>query len=54
MGKEELREVVKRTIAKMDEVTAKDFGKIIGSVMAEVKGRAGGDAVKKIIEKEFK
>ncbi|MDO8574735.1 MAG: GatB/YqeY domain-containing protein [bacterium] len=54
MGEEELRAVVKKKISEMGEVTAKEFGKIMGSVMAEVKDRAGGDAVKKIIEKELK
>ena len=54
MREEELRAVVKKKISEMGEVTAKEFGKIMGSVMAEVKGRAGGDAVKKIIEEELK
>ena len=54
MGEEELRAVVKKKISETGGVTVKDFGKIMGQVMAEVKGRAGGDAVKKIIEKEFK
>ncbi|HEY4495110.1 MAG TPA: GatB/YqeY domain-containing protein [Candidatus Paceibacterota bacterium] len=54
MGENELRAVVKKKISEMGEVTAKEFGEIMGSVMAEVKGRAGGDAVKKIIEEELK
>lgn len=54
MPEEELRAIVKKKIAEMGGVTMKDFGKIMGSVMAEVKGRAGGDAVKKIIEEELK
>ncbi len=54
MGEDELRAVVKKKISEMGEVTVKEFGKIMGSVMAEVKGRAGGDAVKKIIEEELK
>lgn len=32
----------------------KDFGKIMGSVMSEAKGRANGELVKKIIEEELK
>lgn len=54
MPEEELRGIVKKKLAEMEEATMKDFGKIIGLVMAEIKGRAGGDMVKKIIEEELK
>lgn len=61
MSEEELKAMVKKIISEMgppggeaSEVTMKEFGKIIGSVMAEVKGRAGGEMVKKIVEKELK
>jgi len=60
MNENELRGVIKRKLAEMGlsaqagEISAKDFGKIISSVMAEVKGRAGGELVKKIIEEELK
>ncbi|MDO8591156.1 MAG: GatB/YqeY domain-containing protein [bacterium] len=54
MSEEELRAVIKKKIGEMDSVTIKDFGRLISSVMAEVKGRAGGDIVKKIIEEELK
>ncbi len=54
MGEEELRGVIKRKLAEMGEISSKDFGKIMSGVMAEVKGRAGGEAVKKIIEEELK
>ncbi|MBI2446847.1 MAG: GatB/YqeY domain-containing protein [Parcubacteria group bacterium] len=54
MGEEELRAVIKRVIAEIGGITVKDFGKIMGRVMAEIKGRTGGDAVKKIIEEELK
>ena len=52
MPEEELRPIVKKKIAEISGATMKDFGKIMGSVMAEVKGRAGGELVKKIIEEE--
>ncbi len=59
MGEVELRAVVKKKISEMG-ATTKEFGKIMGSVMTEVKGlpagrhgRAGGDMVKKIIEEEL-
>ncbi len=54
MPEGELRPIVKKKIAEIDGVTMKDFSKIMGSVMAEVKGRVGGEAVKKIIEEELK
>ncbi len=54
MPEGELRLIVKKKIAEINGATMKDFGKIIGSVMAEVKGRAGGELVKKIIEEELK
>lgn len=54
MSKEELQSLVKKKIAEIGEVTMKDFGKIMGSVMNEIKGRADGEMVKKIIEEEMK
>ena len=54
MPEGELRPIVKKKIAEIDGVTMKDFSKIMESVMAEVKGRVGGEAVKKIIEEELK
>ena len=54
MSEDELRGAIKRKLAEMGEISAKDFGKIISSVMAEVKGRAEGKTVKKIIEEELK
>lgn len=54
MSENELRSIIKKKIAEMGEISIKDFGKIMGFVMAEVKGRVNGDAVKKIIEEELK
>lgn len=54
IGEVELRNLIKKKIGDLSNVTVKDFGKIMGLVMAEVKGRAGGDAVKKIIEEELR
>ncbi len=49
MPEEELRALIKNKIAG-----EKDFGKAMGMAMAEVKGRADGAMVKKIIEEEMK
>jgi len=54
MSEDELRGAIKRRLVEMGEISAKDFGRIMGSVMAEVKGRAEGKTVKKIIEEELK
>lgn len=54
MPDEELRDLIKKKISEMGGVTMKEFGKIMGLIMAEVKNRAGGDLVKKIIEEELK
>jgi len=54
MPEGELRSIIKKKITEIDGATMKDFGKIMGLVMAEVKGRAEGGAVKKIIEEELK
>jgi hypothetical protein len=54
MPEEELRGIVKKKLAEMEGATIKEFGKIMSGVMAEVKGRAGGDMVKRIIEEELK
>lgn len=54
MPEDELRSIVKKKIAEMGEVSVKDFGKIMSNIMAEIKGRAGGDVIKKIVEEELK
>lgn len=53
MPEEELRSIVKKKIAEVGGTTMKDFGNVMKSVMAEVKGRADGAAVKKMIEEEM-
>jgi len=53
MPEGELRPIIKKKITEINGATMKDFGKIMGLVMAEVKGRAGGELVKKIIEEEM-
>jgi len=53
VSEEKIREIVK---AKKDElgITGKSgFGKLMGAVMAEFKGQADGDAVKKVVEEEL-
>jgi len=50
---EKIREIVK---AKKEELGIADksgFGKLMGAVMADLKGQADGDAVKRVVEEEL-
>ncbi|PIP17402.1 MAG: glutamyl-tRNA amidotransferase [Candidatus Portnoybacteria bacterium CG23_combo_of_CG06-09_8_20_14_all_37_13] len=51
MGEQEIREFVKKIIA---ETELTDFGPIMGKIMAEIKDKADGNLVKKIVEEELK
>ena len=46
---DELRAIVKDTVAKTGASSAKDMGKVIGAVMAQVKGRAEGSVVSRLV-----
>jgi hypothetical protein len=50
MGEEELRALVREAIAKTGAAGPKDLGKVIGAVMAQVKGRAEGSAVSRLVK----
>jgi len=55
MPEEELRALIKNKIGALSaQAGEKDFGKAMGMIMAEVKGRADGTTVKRIIEEEMK
>ncbi len=49
---DELREIVKETIAAVNAQSAKEMGKVMGAVMPKVKGRADGTKIG-VIVKEF-
>lgn len=49
MSEEEIRSEIKKTITEFSAV-AKDTGKVIGAVMAKLKGRADGSMVSKIVK----
>jgi len=51
MSEEEIRGIVKQVIGELGEKT-EDFGKIMGAVMAELKGKADGALVQKIVREE--
>ena len=50
VGEEELRALVSEAVAATGATTAKDMGKVIGAVMAKVKGRADGGAVSRLVK----
>lgn len=49
LSEEEIKEVVKKVINELN-ATQKDFGKVMKNIMAEVKGKADGSLVSKIVK----
>jgi uncharacterized protein YqeY len=49
MGEDELRAIVKEVVAQTGATGPKEQGKVIGAVMARVKGKAEGSAVSKLV-----
>lgn len=45
LSDEELERILLAVLQKIGSVTAKDFGRIMGEVMEEVKGQASGDKI---------
>lgn len=53
MSDEEIRQVVKSYIDKLQPKSMKDRGKIMGSLMQELKGKADGNTVGSILDEEL-
>jgi uncharacterized protein YqeY len=53
VSEDELRKLVREAIAKTGAAGPKDMGKVIGAVMAQVKGRAEGSAVSRIVKESL-
>jgi len=53
MGEDTLKEIVKQAIAELS-ATPTDFGKVMGAVMAKVKGKADGNMVSKAVKELLK
>ncbi len=47
---EELDKIVTDIIAKVGATTAKDFGKVMGSAMKELKGKADGKQIQELVK----
>ncbi|HCE86330.1 MAG TPA: aspartyl-tRNA amidotransferase [Candidatus Jacksonbacteria bacterium] len=51
LSDEEIEKIVKEVIMSMGEVTAKDFGKVMGMVIKKIGGQAGGNRVSAMVKK---
>ena len=51
MSEEELEKEIKKIISSLGEVSAKDFGRVMGAIMPKFKGKADGNAVTAIVKK---
>jgi len=53
MSEEEIRTIVQDVIKKSGVTEASDFGKVMGVVMKETKGKADGSAVSRIVKEKL-
>ncbi len=53
MDEEALRKIVRKKIEELSISGKPEYGKLMGAVMAQVKGQADGNAVRKIVEEEL-
>ena len=53
MGEEEIKTLVKETIAQTGASNIQDMGKVMGALMTKTKGKADGSLVSKIVREEL-
>ena len=53
LTEEEITEIIDNKIIDFGEITKKDFGKIMGALMKELKGKADGAIVKRILNQKL-
>lgn len=53
MSEDAIRDIVKKTLADLGLKDIKDMGKAIGAIMTQVKGKADGTVVSKIVKEEL-
>ena len=53
VSEDELRGLVREAIAQTGATSARDMGKVIGAVMAQVKGRAEGATVSRLVKESL-
>src|SRR5690625_2245042 len=51
LSEQELEAIVKETISDLNATSKKDFGKVMGTIMPKVKGKADGSHIQKIVHK---
>ncbi len=54
MAEEEIRKLVKEKVEELGASGSKDIGKVMGALMPQLKGKADGTAVNKIVQEELK
>lgn len=50
LSEEELKEIVKKAIESTGATSKKEFGKVMGVIMPQVKGKADGSRVQKLVQ----
>lgn len=53
LNEEEIRKIIKEVIEKTGAASASDTGKVMGTAMEKLKGKADGQRVKKMVEEEL-
>jgi len=53
LTKEELRQVVKETIAEVQAASMSDMGKVMGALMPRIRGRADGKEANQMVREEL-
>jgi len=53
LGEDEIRAVIKKAVSEAQATSMKDMGKVMKLVMPEVKGKADGSLVSKIVKEEL-
>lgn len=51
LNDDELEDIIRQAIEKTGATSKKDFGKVMGAVMPQVKGKADGSHVQKLVQK---
>lgn len=54
MSEDEVRKIVEKAIADTKASGAADFGKVMGKVMSDVRGKTDGNVVSKIVKEKLK
>lgn len=53
MGNEEIEKIVEQKIEDLEAVDMRDMGKVMGSVMKELEGKADGNTVKNVVQSKL-